>query len=129
MTPPERSAPDNQVVAALRKDIRDLGNHVDSYKAGTAGAMGSGVFLLLLAIGGAYDLINHNTSISGAIGISQDAFRWLVIALGVTGTALALLGLVRQQRRDHDREAQLANMEEELARLESDAGATERESI
>ena len=129
MTPPERSAPDNQVVAALRKDIRDLGNHVDSYKAGTAGAMGSGVFLLLLAIGGAYDLINHNTSISGAIGIILNAFRWLVIALGVAGTTLALLGFVRQQRRDHDREAQLANMEEELARLESDAGATERESI
>jgi hypothetical protein len=121
MTPPNGSASDNQAVAALRENIRNLGDHIDSYKAGTAGAMGAGVFLLLLALGGAYDLVNHNTSISDALGISHNMFRWLVYALGVAGSALLVLGFVRQQRRDHDREARLAHMQEELACLEAQA--------
>jgi hypothetical protein len=123
MNPTARSDSNNQAVVALRDSIRQLGDSVDSYKAGTAGAMGAGVFLLLLALGGAYDLINHNTSISSAIGISQNVFRGLVVALGIGGAALLLLGLVRQHLRDHDREEQLASMEQELASLESDATA------
>lgn len=85
--------------------------------------MGAGVFLLLLALGGAYDLINHNASIRGAIGISEAGFRWLAILLGVGGAALLALGSIRRWRRDQDRETRLATMEQELARLESDPGA------
>jgi Na+/melibiose symporter-like transporter len=123
MNPPERSEANTQNITALRSNIRDLGDQVDSYKAGTAGAMGAGVFLLLLALGGAYDLINHNNSLSSAIGISQVAFRWVAIAFGIAGAALVLLGLIRQWRRDQERESRLADMEQELARLESDIRA------
>jgi Na+/melibiose symporter-like transporter len=123
MNPPERSEANTQNITALRSNIRDLGDQVDSYKAGTAGAMGAGVFLLLLAFGGAYDLINHNNSLSSAIGISQVAFRWVAIAFGIAGAALVLLGLIRQWRRDQERESRLADMEQELARLESDTRA------
>lgn len=83
------------------------------------------MFLLLLALGGAHDLISHNTSISGAIGISQDVFQWVVIALGAAGTVLMLLGLVRRWRRDRESEALLADMQQELARLEDDAADLE----
>ena len=77
--------------------------------------------MLLLALGGAHDVFSHNTSISGAIGISQDAFRGVVIALGVAGASLMLLGAIRRWRRDRDSEARLADMQQELARLEDEA--------
>jgi hypothetical protein len=112
---------DNTAIAALRNDIRDLGDQIDSYKARTAGAIGAGVFLLLLALGGAHDLISHNTSISGAIGITQADFKWIVIAFGAGGVGLMLLGLFRQWRRDRGREILLATMQRELARLEDEA--------
>jgi hypothetical protein len=108
-------------ITTLRNDIRDLGDQVDSYQAKTAGALGAGVFLLLLALGGAYDLINHNTSLSGAIGISQASFRTLVIGLGGGGGVLFLFGLIRRWRRDREQETRLAELEQELARLESDS--------
>jgi hypothetical protein len=111
---------DLQTITTLRNQIRDLGDEVDSYKAKTAGAMGGGVFLLLLAVGGAYDVINHNMALSNAIGISQAAFRWLVVGLGGGGCALLVLGVIRQWRRDRERETRLANIEQELARLEEE---------
>jgi hypothetical protein len=112
---------DNEAIRTLRNDIRDLGDQIDSYKARTAGAIGAGVFLLLLALGGAHDLVSHNTSISSAIGITQAGFKWIVIAFGGGGAMLMLLGLFRQWRRDRERELQLASMQRELARLEDEA--------
>jgi len=120
MNPPGTPETDSQAIATLRRDIRDLGHKLDSYNARMAGAMGAGVFLLLLALGGAYDLINHNTSIRGAIGVSEAAFRGLVIALGLGGAVLILLGLRLRWRRDREQETMLAGMEQELARLESE---------
>jgi len=110
-----------QAGTALRNSIRELGDQVDSYQAKTAGALGAGVFFLLLALGGAYDVINHNTSISSAIGVTQAVFRWVVIVLGAAGGALMLLGLLRRCRRDRDLENRLGGMEHDLARLESGA--------
>jgi hypothetical protein len=123
MNPAHTPDPESQSITTLRNEIRDLGELVDSYNAKTAGAMGAGVFLLLLALGGAYDLINHNTSISRAIGISQAGFWWLVTALGIGGSTLVLLGSVRRWRGDRDRESRLAEMEQELAQLESEAAS------
>jgi hypothetical protein len=49
----------------------------------------------------------------------------VVIALGAAGTVLMLLGLVRRWRRDRESEALLADMQQELARLEDDAADLE----
>jgi len=128
MNPSESFDRDIQTAAGLRNEIRDLGHQVDSHKAGTAGALGGGVFLLLLALGGAYDLITHNSSIRSAIGMSEPAFRWLVFAIGLAAGTLILTGLFRQVRRDLDREARLTVMEQELARLESETAGQHTES-
>jgi hypothetical protein len=112
----QREPDSGRLMAALKSDIRTLGGEVDSYKAKTAGALGSAVFLLLLAAGGTYDLITHNNSIRSAIGVSYDVFEGIVIAVGVIGLALLLTGVVREIRRDRARELRLEQMEEELAR-------------
>jgi len=44
-----------------------------------------------------------------------------VITLGVAGVSLMLLGAIRRWRRDRDSEARLADMQQELARLEDEA--------
>jgi len=121
MSPPDTPATNSNAIKTLRSDIRDLGDEVDAYQAKTALAMGAGVFLLLLGLGGLYDLINHNTSVRGALGISQVTFTFVVIVLSGTGAVLMLLGLFRRWRRDLERESRLVRMQEELARLESES--------
>jgi len=104
------------LTTSLKSDISTLGGEVDSYKAKTAGAMGAAVFLLLLAGGGTYDLVTGNNSIRSAIGISFTVYEALVIAFGAVGFLLLLTGLVREMRRDREREIRLEEMEQELAR-------------
>ena len=102
-------------VAALKSEIRTLGDQVDSYKARTAGAFGAAVFLLLLAGGGFYDLMTHNNSIRSAIGISLEIFQGVVVVLGALGLFLATAGLLRHLRRDLELERRLERLEHELA--------------
>lgn len=109
-----QDGPANSMLASLKLEISELGSQVDSYRAKTAGALGGAVFLLLLAAGGAYDVINHNNTIGFAIGISPTGFQAVVIALGVVGLVLALVGIFRQTRRDTSLELRLAQLERDL---------------
>ncbi|HKV37700.1 MAG TPA: hypothetical protein VJX67_00695 [Blastocatellia bacterium] len=99
----------------LKDEIRDLGHEVDSYKTKTAAAMGGGVFLVLLATGGLYDVAVGNDSIGVSVGISQPVFGGIVTAFGVAGLIFLAVGVFRARRRDRGREARLASLEEELA--------------
>jgi len=101
--------------AALKSDISTLGGHVDAYKAKTAGALGGGVFLMLLAAGGTYDLINHNDSLRSAVGVSAGVFEAVVIAVGVIGLLLMLTAVCRELRRDPTHQLRLEELERELA--------------
>lgn len=103
------------VVAALKSEISTLGCEVDSYKARTAGAFGAAVFLLLLAVGGFYDLITHNNSIRSAVGLSLEIFQGAVVALGALGLFFAAIGIIRHLRRDLELELRLERLEQELA--------------
>jgi hypothetical protein len=101
----------------LRGRISDLGYETDAGKAADALMMGGGVFVLLLGLLAAYDLLNGRAGIYAPLGITRDLLQW--IAWGGIGLgALALLRtVVRRRRRDHSREAELAALEEEYARL------------
>ena len=101
----------------LRSRISDEGQAIDGYKAKTAGAMGGGVFLFLLAAGSAYDLFTGNNSLSFMLDITRDQLYW--ITGGLSGASLLLLAVAaaREWRRDRTREAQLDELEQEFARL------------
>jgi hypothetical protein len=102
-------------IKQLRRKIDDLGYEIDAYKSRTAAAMGGGLFLLLLAAGALYDLATGNASIQFALGIARDQFYLLALALTVSSLALIATGIVRQRRRDRWREAELDELERELA--------------
>lgn len=101
----------------LRGRISDLGYEADAGKAADALMMGGGVFVLLLGLLAAYDLLNGRATIYAPLGITRDLLQWVAwggIGLGV----LAILRtVVRRRQRDHAREAELAALEEEYARL------------
>ena len=111
-------------ISELKSQVRELGDAVDSYKARTAGAMGGAVFLLLLGVGGAYDLLNGNQSISTTIGVTQNLFKWVTIILGSTGLVLLLVALRRESKRDRTIERRLARLEDELADLLEDEASS-----
>jgi len=120
------SAADNQPddlekrLLELRGRISDLGYETDAGKATDGLMMGGGVFLLLLGLLAAYDLFNGKTNIYAPLGITRDLLQW--IAWGGIGLgALAILRtVVRRRQRDRSREAELAILEEEYARLNED---------
>ena len=118
MAPPESTR-----ITELKSEIRELGGRVDSNKARTAGAMGGAVFLLLLGVGGGYDLVNGNHSISVAVGVSQALFKWVVILLGSSGLFLLAVAFLRESKRDRSVESRLAELEEELADLLEQVGS------
>ncbi|MFL6216946.1 MAG: hypothetical protein ACJ74J_23890 [Blastocatellia bacterium] len=101
----------------LRGRISDLGYEADAGKAVDGLTMGGGVFVLLLGLLAAYDLLNGRTGIYAPLGITRDLLQW--IAWGGIGLgALAILRTVmRRRRRDRSREIELAALEEEYARL------------
>jgi hypothetical protein len=80
--------------------------------------MGGAVFCLLLSLGGFYDIVTGNASLRTAIGISSEIFYLLVAALGTVSITLFILALVRERRRDLQRETGLAASEQELCDLE-----------
>ena len=101
----------------LRGRISDLGYEADAGKAVDGLTMGGGVFVLMLGLLAAYDLLNGRTGIYAPLGITRDLLQW--IAWGGIGLgALAILRTVmRRRRRDRSREIELAALEEEYARL------------
>ena len=101
----------------LRGRISDLGFEMDAEKAGAAGMMGLGVFLLLLAALAAYDLLTGKAGVWAAIDITRDTLSWMAYGFGAAAVLLIGLALKRRLRRDRAREAELAKLEEEYAAL------------
>jgi hypothetical protein len=107
---------DQQVLEA-RSRISDLGFEIDAEKASTGLAMGGGVFLILLAALAGYDLLTGKSGIWLAVGVTRDALTWIAYGCGAGGVALMAQALVRRYRRDRRRENELAELEQEYARL------------
>jgi len=119
------SAADNQPddlekrLLELRGRISDLGYETDAGKATDGLMMGGGVFLLLLGLLAAYDLFNGKTNIYAPLGITRDLLQWVAwIGVGV-GALLILRTVMSRRRRDHSRDTELADLEEEYARLQT----------
>jgi hypothetical protein len=104
-------------ITELRNRIRDEGHAMDDYKAGTARAAGGAAFFGLLALGAAYELVAGKSGLWLTIGITHESLRSLASALGAIAAGLLVLAIRRYRRRDRDREAQLGELENELARL------------
>ena len=122
--PGAQSDPIDRRVRDLSTHIRDVGDEVDAYKAKTAAAMGGAVFCLLLSLGGLYDIVTGNASLWNAIGVSREAFHWLIAALGATSISLFIMALVRERLRDRQLESSLAQVEQELCELQEERRST-----
>jgi hypothetical protein len=114
--PDEWDSIDKQVVEA-RSRISDLGFEIDSEKTGTGLAMGGGVFLILLAALAGYDLLTGKSGIWLTVGVTRDTLTWLAYGCGAAGAALMVQALARHYRRDRKRETELADLQQEYARL------------
>ncbi|HJQ25416.1 MAG TPA: hypothetical protein VKA60_15960 [Blastocatellia bacterium] len=123
-TPESPSTSERQLVE-LRGRISDIGYEIDSAKATSGMLMGGGVFLLLLALLAAYDLLNGKTGIYAPLGITREMLQWIAWGGGAAGAAaIAKAWLGRGRARD--REAELTALSEEYARLKEQQ-ATEAE--
>ena len=109
---------------SLRSTISDLGYQVDTYKTKTAAALGAGVFLLLLAVGSAYDLILRGGGVWLMFGLNRATLIWITGGLGSGATILLLLGLRRLKRSDTGVRARLDQMEQQYAELVERKGAS-----
>src|SRR5690349_16802232 len=67
-------------LASLRSDIGDIAHQIDVYKTKTGGALGAGVFALLLAAGAGYDLIAGNADAWSMVAITHPTFVLIAIA-------------------------------------------------
>jgi hypothetical protein len=101
----------------LRTRISEAGQSIDEYKAATGMVMGSGVFLGLLAAGAGYDLNFGKAGIWQGIGLSHSMLVWLAYCFGGASVLLLLTGWLRQRSSARAREAALADLELEFARL------------
>lgn len=104
-------------MSELRSRINEMGDEADLQRAKTAAALGGGVFALLLALGGIYDLATGNASVRIALNVSREVFTVINIALAVLAVALLALALIRERSRNRLREEELDALEEEFARL------------
>jgi membrane protein implicated in regulation of membrane protease activity len=104
-------------IKELRSLISEEGQALDAYKATTAAALGVGVFLGLLALGGGYEIIAGNSGLWLGMGITRSMLYWVTGVLAFASVALFATAAVRERRRDRNREARLAKLEEELADL------------
>jgi hypothetical protein len=101
----------------MRGRISDIGYEMDAGKAMIGYMMGGGVFLLLLAVLAAYDLLNGKAGIYQPLGVTRDTLKWIAWACGGVGVAAILQAVMRRRWRDRSRETELAELEEEYARL------------
>jgi hypothetical protein len=114
--PAESNSIDKQLIE-LRSQISDIGYEIDLYKSGIAASMGGGLFLLLLAAGAGYDIITGKAGIWSSVGVTRDLLLFIAWGLGAAGAVLVIQGIVRQRRRDREREARLAELELQYSRL------------
>ena len=117
MPDPDNSESIDDQLRNLRSNISDLGYEIDSFKAQTAGALGLGVFLLLLAALAAYDLFSGKQVVWQMLGVSRAALRWIAGAIGGVSVILLLYGLLRIKRSDNEASARLEQMEQQYAEL------------
>jgi len=101
----------------LRSSISDLGHQVDSEKTATAGALGGGVFLLLLGVGAAYDLFTNKGAAWLTLGVTRETLNWIAGAFGSGGIGLMVFALIRIRMRDTGVDVRLEQMEQEYAEL------------
>ena len=101
----------------LRSLISEEGQALDAYKATTAAALGVGVFLGLLALGGGYEIVTNNSGLWLGVGVTRTMIYWVTGVLAFASAALFAVAAVRERRRDRKREAQLDRLENELADL------------
>src|SRR5262249_36662674 len=102
---------------SLRSSISDLAYQVDSDKTKTAAALGSGVFLFLLAALAAYDLFLSKSGVWFTKGVSHNLLGWIALGLAVGSLILLAVGLARVGRRDVVLDVKLDRMEQEYAQL------------
>ncbi len=118
-TIPDDNRADRRLIE-LRGRISDLGYEADASRATVGLMMGGGVFLLLLGLLAAYDLFNGKAGIYAPLGITRDLLQWVAWGCGGVGAVLILRALMSRRRPDHSREAELAALEEEYARLKAE---------
>lgn len=114
--PAEVNSIDKQLTE-LRSQISDLGYEIDLFKAGVAGLMGGGIFLLLLGAGAGYDLLTGKEGVWSPLGGTHDRLLLIAWGLGIAGAVLIIRGVIQQRRRDREREARLAELERQYSRL------------
>lgn len=101
----------------LRGRISDIGYEIDAAKAVMALMVGGGVFLLLLGLLAAYDLMSGKAGIYQPLGITRETLKWVAFGCGGLGGAALAQALMRRKVRDRAREIELARLEEEYAHL------------
>jgi hypothetical protein len=104
-------------LAKLHSSIGDLAHQINLYKTKTGGALGGGVFLLLLAAGASYDLIAGKSAAWSMIGLTHQTLLSIATGLIVGAVLLLALGLVRLRRCDASLDIKLDQMEQEYAEL------------
>ena len=112
----ESLAVDRQLTE-LGSRISDLGHEIDSRKAMVARSMGGAVFLLMLALGAAYDLVTHNAALLVILGVTREALIWIAFGCGLAGLALLAHALVWSKLGDQTRDAELARLEQDYTEL------------
>ena len=118
-TTPDDDRADRRLIE-LRGRISDLGYEADAGRATDGLMMGGGVFLLLLGLLAAYDLLNGKAGIYAPLGVTRDTLQWVAWGCGGVGAVFILRVLMSRRRRDHSRDAELAALEEEYARLKAE---------
>lgn len=97
--------------------ISDLGHEIDARKATVARSMGGAVFLLMLAVGAAYDLMTHNAALLVVLGVTRETLTWIAFGCGLAGLALLAHALAWSRLGDQTRDAELARLEQDYAEL------------
>jgi hypothetical protein len=101
----------------LGSRISDLGHEIDSRKATVARSMGGAAFLLMLAVGAAYDLVTHNAALLVVLGVTRETLTRIAFGCGLAGLALLAHALVRSRLSDQTRDAELARLEQDYTEL------------
>lgn len=101
----------------LGSRIRDLGHEIDVRKATVARSMGGAVFLLVLALGAAYDLVTHNAALLVVLSVTRETLIRIAFGCGLVGLALLAHALVRSRLGDQTRDAELARLEQDYTEL------------
>jgi type IV secretory pathway VirB6-like protein len=101
----------------LRSSISDLAHEIDLYKTKTGGALGVGVFMLLLAAGAGYDLLAGKAAAWSMVGLTHETLISIAMVLAAGAILLLAIGFRLSKRRDASLDIKLDQMEQEYAEL------------